>query len=143
MGRCGIRCGAPAQEMRSMTDEDIFILRLKLLIVMAKAYLNGYPLGERRKAAVSENARMVFYQALHHANRCDAIPTDTAERTDDAYTHLFYQRIQLLAVMARSFAAGNRLEGYRRRALEDNIGHICDRLAESPELADMPILKVA
>jgi hypothetical protein len=127
-----------------MADEDFFFLRLQLLIIMAKGYLNGYPLGERRKAAVNENARLVFYQALDNSNRFDeAIHADKEGRSSDRFTHLFYQRIQLLAVMARSIATGHRLEGYRRQALEENIGHICGCLAEQLHLSDMPFLKVA
>jgi hypothetical protein len=126
-----------------MADEDFFFLRLQLLIIMAKGYLSGYPLGERRKAAVSENARLVFYQALNHSNRFEAIHADKKGRSNDRFTHLFYQRVQLLAVMARSIATGHRLEGYRRQALEENVAHICGCLAEQPHLSDMPFLKVA
>jgi hypothetical protein len=138
-----IRCGAPAQEMRSMGDADIFFLRLQLLIIMAKGYLKGYPLGERRKTAVSENARFIFYQALHYSNRLDTIHHNKEEQSRGQFTHLFYQRVQLLAVMARSFATGHRLEGYRKRALADNINQICTYFSEQLPLSNVPFLKVA
>ena len=138
-----IRCGAAEKEMRSMTDEDIFFLRLQMLIIMAKGYLKGYPIGERRRAAISENARLIFYQSLHYARHSISVHVDKDERSDDRFTHLFCQRIQLLAVMATSFASGHPLERYRRQALADNVNHISGYLAEQLHLSDVPFLKVA
>jgi hypothetical protein len=63
-GHVMIRFGPAAREMKSMSDEDIFSSRLKLLIVMTKAYLKDCPIGEYRKQAIQENARFVFYQSL-------------------------------------------------------------------------------
>ena len=59
-----VRYGAVEQEMRPMKADDLLITRLQLLIIMAKAYLKGYPLGKYRKKAISRNARFVFYEAI-------------------------------------------------------------------------------
>lgn len=138
-----IRYGAAAKEMRSMADEDIFFLRLQMLIIMAKGYLKGYPIGERRKTAISENARFIFYQSLHYANRSVSVRVDKDGQSNDRFTHLFCQRVQLLAVMATSFASGHQLERFRRQALADNVNHISGYLAEKLNLSDVPFLKVA
>ena len=138
-----VRSGAPTQEMRAMADEDIFFLRLQLLVIMAKGYLKGYPVGERRRSAISENARLVFYQSLHHSNRCIAFDTDKKEQSDDLFSHFFCQRVQLLAVMATSFASGHHLEGFRLQALADNVDHISRYLTEQLHLSDVPFLRVA
>ncbi len=138
-----IRCGAPAQEMRAMADEDIFFMRLQMLVIMAKGYLKGYPVGERRRAAIRENARLVFYQSLRHSDRFVAVNTDKNEKYDDQFCHFFCQRVQLLAVMATSFASGHRLENFRRQALADNVDHISGYLTEQLHLSDVPFLRVA
>ena len=59
-----IKLGPPLEEMRAMSIDDIFLSRLKLLIIMAKAYLKGYPIGKYRKSAIIENAHHVFYHSL-------------------------------------------------------------------------------
>jgi len=43
-----IKLGPAPVEMRAMSDDDIFSSRLKLLIIMAKAYLKDCPLGNYR-----------------------------------------------------------------------------------------------
>jgi len=51
-----IKLGADSVEMREMSNDDIFSSRLKLLIIMIKAYLKDCPLGNYRKQAIIENA---------------------------------------------------------------------------------------
>ena len=60
-----IKLGSASVRMRAMSDDDIFSSRLKLLIIMAKAYLKDCPLGNYRKKAIIENANHVFYHSLH------------------------------------------------------------------------------
>ena len=59
-----IKLGPTSGEMRAMSDDDIFLSRLKLLIIMAKAYLKNWPIGNYRKSAIIENAHYVFYHSL-------------------------------------------------------------------------------
>ena len=129
-----LRRGALADQMGLMKDQDLFLERLKLLIIMTKAYLKGYPLGDRRKAAVIENARYVFYHVLQQ-------PRGDGDK--NTIEHLFNQRAQLLAVMAQSFAEGNPAGDFRRKAIEDNVAWICQHLAEALGVSKMEFLKVA
>jgi hypothetical protein len=139
-GQLMMRCGASAHTMRSLVDDDIFFLRLKLLVIMAKAILKCYPLGELRKAAVIENARLIFYQTL---SRCALKENRPASDSMTPDTRLLYPRAQLLAVMVRSLVENGLTGSYRRQALCDNIDKLCELLAEPLHLVDIPILKVA
>lgn len=49
-----------SEETKAMSANDIFLSRLKLLIIMAKAYFKNYPIGKYRKTAIIENAHHVF-----------------------------------------------------------------------------------
>ena len=143
-----IRYGARAQDMRPMPSSDLFILRLKLLIIMAKAYLKGNPLGNFRKKAIIETANFVFYEALFQANQLQpadhiAKPTATAQSYSKNNDHLFLQRVQLLSVMANAFAKGKSQGNYRKQAMAENIDLICDHLSENVSLVDAKFLKVA
>ena len=64
-----LRTGPSSGEIRNMSGEDIFSSRLKLLIIMAKAYLTGCPIGKYRKQAIIENSRCVFYHSLQLVNK--------------------------------------------------------------------------
>lgn len=145
-----IRFGPAPREMKNMSNEDIFSSRLKLLIIMTKAYLKDCPIGEYRKQAILENARFVFYQSLKLSSEIAAITnegsrtqsgTDSPGDMNDAY--IFHQRTQLLAVMAQALAE-NRLKGqFRKKALQDNLTSICETLIFNFHIKDMNFLKVA
>ena len=60
--------GPTSEDMRAKCVNDIFLSRLKLLIIMAKAYLKNYPIGKYRKTAIIENVHHVFYHSLKLAS---------------------------------------------------------------------------
>jgi len=145
-----IKFGPMPVDMKEMSSDDIFLSRLKLLIIMVKAYLIGYPIGKYRKHAIIENAHYVFYRAMH-------LNTETVQRENQAiysqtnviYTgetsewHLIQQRVQLLAVMAKALAEGCPTGKFRIRAINENLDEICKTLIIDFPLKDMNFLKVA
>jgi hypothetical protein len=137
-----------AQKMRPMQKDDLLISRVKLLIIMAKAKLKGYPMGDFRKNAVAENARFVFHEALvRSAPNPPESPSGPARQKpaiDFRYhDHLFLQRAQLLAVMINSFIQGKSQGGYRKKAMVENVKQICGYFAERFQLGNIQFLKVA
>ena len=145
-----IKLGPMPDEMREMSSDDVFLSRLKLLIIMVKASLIGYPLGEYRKHAIIKNAHHVFYRAMqmnaesqqseNHIldDQSNAICTE-----DISEWHHFYQRVQLLAVMAKALAEGCPTGKYRIRAMNENLDKICETFLIDFKLNDMNFLKVA
>ena len=145
-----LRVGPPSGEIRNMSGEDIFSSRLKLLIIMAKSYLTGCPIGKYRKQAIIENSRLVFYHSLQLVNKMTSFKDqDLKVETGIAFTddmheeYIFYQRIQLLAVMAKALAEG-RLKGYfKEKALKENLNRICEALIFNFNVKDVKYLEVA
>ncbi|MGD9082766.1 MAG: hypothetical protein PVJ50_05825 [Desulfobacterales bacterium] len=145
-----IKLGPEPVEMREMSEDDVFSSRLKLLIIMAKAYLKDYPLGSYRKKAIIENANHVFYHSLHLVSESLILknndfepPADSVSREKTSEEHLFHQRVQLLAVMAKTLAE-DRLRGhFRRKALTDNLNKISETLIFKFQIRDVNFLKVA
>ena len=145
-----IKLGSASVEMRAMSEDDIFSSRLKLLIIMAKAYLRDCPLGNYRKKAIIENANHVFYHSLHLVSESSALKDNGFEPQADIVSkgktseeHLFHQRVQLLAVMAKALAE-DRLRGhFRKKALTDNLNKICETLIFKFQIRDVNFLKVA
>ncbi|MBW2054614.1 MAG: hypothetical protein JRI29_02755 [Deltaproteobacteria bacterium] len=145
-----IKLGPASVEMRAMSEDDVFSSRLKLLIIMAKAYLRDCPLGNYRKKAIIENANHVFYHSLHLVSESSILkdkgfepPADIVSRGKTSEEHLFHQRVQLLAVMAKALAE-DRLRGhFREKALADNLNKICETLIFKFQIQDVNFLKVA
>jgi len=145
-----IKLGPAPVEMRAMSDDDIFSSRLKLLIIMAKAYLKDCPLGNYRKKAIIENANHVFYHSLHMVSESSALTNngfdfqaDIVSKGKTSEEHLFHQRVQLLAVMAKALAE-DRLKGhFRKKALTDNLNKICETLIFKFQIREVDFLKVA
>ena len=145
-----IKLGPEPVEMRVMSDDDVFSSRLKLLIIMAKAYLKDCPLGNYRKKAIMENANHVFYHSLHMVSESLNLKNtefdfqaDIVSKEKTSEEHLFHQRVQLLAVMAKALAE-DRLKGhFRKKALTDNLNKICEALIFKFQIQEVDFLKVA
>ena len=121
--------------MRPMTEDDVLVSRLNLLIIMAKAYLKSYPMGEFRRKAIVVNAGFVFQEAIIRiqATRQGLQPKD----------RLFLLRTQLLAVMVTSFVHKKSTGNFRKKAMAANIEYISEYLADGIRSGDPRILKVA
>lgn len=112
------RFGAPHTQMHQMTEDQVFLLRLNLLIVIVNASLKGYPIGELRKNAALENAGIVH-------KRISQI--DTSFLNLKIPSHLFKERVKLLSVMTTAIVSEPYPLGiHRRQAVRDNIKMIID-----------------
>ncbi len=145
-----MKLGPTSGEAKAMSVNDIFLSRLKLLIIMAKAYLKNYPIGKYRKSAIIENAHHVFYHSLQFISETDFFENQESEsqsgitsKIEIEEEHVFHQKVQLLAVMVKAVAE-NRLTGdFRKKALKDNLDRICDTLIFNFRIRDLDVLKVA
>jgi len=136
-----IKLGPTSKEMRPMSGDDIFLSRLKLLIIMAKAYLKNCPIGNYRKSAIIENAHHVFYHSLQRA--CSETQSGITSEVERGEEQEFHKRVQLLAVMAKAMAENRLTENHRKKALQDNLDRICEILIFSFHLKGFNFLKVA
>ena len=119
-----LRLGSNLFQMRKVCDDDILISRLKLLVIMAKAYLQEVSLGRYSLRSIIRNATHVGYFLSDwnaHLNRMDR----SRESQINLYAdHIFYQRIKLLSIMVKSIAQGNPLGIHRKTALKSNVEYI-------------------
>jgi hypothetical protein len=145
-----IKLGPPPEETRPMSANDIYLSRLKLLIIMAKAYLKNYPIGKYRKSAIIENAHHVFYHSLQLIRETDFLENYEPESQSGIISeieieeeHEFHKRVQLLAVMLKAVAENRLTEDFRKKALQDNLVKICDTLIFKFQIKDLDFFKVA
>ncbi|NOX33872.1 MAG: hypothetical protein GXP56_09060 [Deltaproteobacteria bacterium] len=101
-----------------MNGNDVFLLRLHLLIVIVKAALKGYPIGEIRKSAALDTAVMLHRQISN---------IDITFLNLKTSSHLFKERVKLLSVMATAIISETYPLGiHRRQAMLDNIEMITE-----------------
>ncbi|MBW2575396.1 MAG: hypothetical protein JRC88_07910 [Deltaproteobacteria bacterium] len=142
--------GPTSGETKAMFVNDIFLSRLKLLIIMAKAYLKNYPIGKYRKSAVIENTHHVFYHSLQLVSETFSFENHESESQSGITSEIeieeervFHQRAQLLAVMVKAGVENRLTEDFRKKALQDNLDRICDTLIFNFHIRDLDVLKVA
>jgi predicted transcriptional regulator len=145
-----MKLGRMAEETKAMSVHDIFLSRLKLLIIMAKAYLKNYPIGRYRKSAIIDNAHHVFYYSLQFISETNFFKNHESESQPDIISEMdieeervFHQRVQLLAVMAIAAAENRLTENFKKKALQENLDRICDTLIFKFHIKNLDFLKVA
>ena len=138
-----LRLGTDQPDTRTMQRNDIFLARLKLLIISAKAYLGNYPLGEFRREAIIKNAKAIL-RILAQDISFEASLRKINESLDGMdIDYLLNERVKLLAFMAQAFAEDFPIGYHRRRVIENNVEYICDVMKIKDIEADADFLKVA
>jgi hypothetical protein len=137
------RLGAEPQDMKMMQHQDVFISRLRLLLIMSKAFLEKYPLGEHRLRAVIKNADAIAKDCVDWNGYYNNFRSNPSSDKLLQVDHIFYQRIKLLAIMAKSFAEGNPIGEHRKMAIKNNIDYMCEALKFNLEEENFALLKVA
>ncbi len=137
-----LRLGAMNDQSCEMDLDQIFISRLKLLIIMTRTYLRGYPLGAVRKSAIVNNAD---YIAAESVDLEQLIPYRSNQPAKDGmnFDHVFYQRVKLLASQARTIGTDSPMGEHRRTALKDNLEMISEALRFTSGVKKVAFLKVA
>jgi hypothetical protein len=138
-----LRFGSAPPDTREMDLDDIFFARLKLLIVMAKAYLEGCAMGRERCRAMLENARHVEAESIDLGGLLAGFAYHQTPSESVKLDHVFYQRVKLLAVMVKAIAKGFPMGDHRKEALQENLDMICETLAYDGQLEQLRMIKVA
>ena len=138
-----IKLGSTAKKSKLHGRKNIFFSRLKLLIIMGKAFLENYPMGEYRMRAIIRNAEEVARDCVDWNGYFQNFRASTESGTMIALDHIFFQRVKLLAIMTKSFAENNPMGQHRRMAVRNNIDYLCETLEYAPTQEEIEMLKVA
>ncbi len=110
-------------------NDDIFLARLKLLNIAAKAYLKGYPLGFYRQKAIVSNSGMIL----------DQLPRQNMFRFGKSHSPLLEKHIVMLARAFSEFPVAS----HDPACLGNSVNFIGNHLRGDKVLAQMAFLKVA
>ena len=135
--------GPNVKDIREFNHYDTFRGKVKLLVIMAKECLGDFPLQGIRQNAIAKNAVEV-------AKICEdwnqySIQVRSTSRSNEGFEldHILYQRISLLAIMAKSVVLENPMGHYRIKVIRDNISYIVDALQFNPREEITSYKKVA
>ena len=127
-----IRLGAQFTHTREMDIDDIFIARLKLLLIMGLRFLDGAAMGIHSRQAMLENACYIESEAI---DLSEPQPSLACSRMD--FGHMFYQNVKFLAFMITSIAKDNPMAQHQKMALERNIYTINETITKKSDIASM------
>ena len=125
-----LRLGSNLFQMRTVCKDDILISRLRLLIIMAKAYLQNASLGKYSLRSIVRNAGHVNDFLLDWNEHLNCMESGRNTQINLSIDHIFYQRIKLLSIMVKSIALGNPLGIHRKTALKSNVNYISEILPQ-------------
>ena len=138
-----LRLGSAPSQSREMDLDDIFFSRLKLLLIMAKSYLDEHPLGALQRQAVLENARHVETESIELGKSTFTLSAKSESDEQTELDHVFYQRVKLMSVMMQAVAKGFPIGDSRKNAMRENLQIICRTDMISSQTDYMGLLKVA
>ena len=137
-----LRLGSKPPKTREMDLDDIFLSRLKLLVIMGKSYIQGCPCGRHRRSAMLENAKHVESESVDLGGLVTGSSRPNPTWAPMEFDHIFFQRVKLLAVMIKAIGKGFPMGEHRKLAMQENIDIICDTITFNSQ-SDMTFLKVA
>ena len=131
------------KDMREFNQYTIFRSRVKLLVIMLKAFLDDYTLQGIRLKAIARNAVEV-------AKICEGWNQYSIQKRSTSglkecieLDHILHQRISLLAIMAKFIIIRKPMGYYRKRVIWNNISYIVDTLQFNSQAEFTSFIKVA
>ena len=138
-----IRLGSNPPDMHEMFINDIFLVRLKLLIIMTKAYLHDYPLGRYRCNAITSNAQIMKDEAVDLGNLDEPGASHFTTETISVSEKNFYESVKTLSETALEFASGSEIGMSKREKLNLVLKALCENIPFDGGLKNRAFLKVA
>jgi hypothetical protein len=138
-----IRLISDSRDFKEKEYLHSFFTQIKMLIIMSKAFLGGYQLEPNRLKEIISSAEHVIKGCVEWKGRLQNFRSIAESEDIFKFDHIFYQRVKLLATMAKSFAQGNPMGHYRKMALENNINDLCEMLKYVPKKSDYEKINVA
>ena len=137
------RFGPSGIDMRKINHGDTFLGRVKILVIMLKAFLGDFPLQGIKLKAIAKNAVEIAKICEDWNQYYIQVRSTSGLKEGIELDHILYQRISLLAIMAKFFILGKPMGHYRERVIWDNISYIVDALQFNSQEEFTSFIKVA
>lgn len=135
--------GAKKEQMGHMHIDHIFLGRLRLLLIMLKAYGMGYPIGKYRLQGILHNAKIVGDEATHFLG-LPQIALSIA--STEGIFHLdreLCEHIKILTLLTEKIEADKDPNKQLIESMNGHLDYLIGRLFSGQNLPEMSFLKVA
>jgi hypothetical protein len=132
-----LRLGAKAAHPREMILDDIYLLRLKLLLQMAENYFDGLYFSDLRRQIVLETARHIQLESIELGGLDKTTEADLAGQSSVFIDDCFYRSANEFAALMEMIAKGQLLDDRDNKTLQEkfeairhiqNTGYFADQL---------------
>jgi hypothetical protein len=134
-----LHLGAKALQSREMILDDIYLLRLNLLLHMTEDYFAGRDFSDLRRQIVLQNAHHIRIESVELGGCLDKIEeTDQTGKANVLIDQCFYRSAGELAALMELIAKGQPLEDGHKNAMQekvDAIRHIQNSVFFTEQLA--------
>lgn len=135
--------GAKKEHMGAMDIDHIFISRLRLLIIMLKAYLRQYPMGSYRLQGMLHNARIVGDEAVYLwelSEKPQSIPSTKEAFQKDRKV---FEHIKALALFAEKIEPGRLPDRQMIESIRHHLDYLNRHIISERRFTEWEFLKVA
>ena len=135
--------GAKIRQMGAMDIDHIFLARLRLLIIMLKAYLKGYPIGQCRLEGIMRNARIVGDEAVYLWGLSKMAFGDISAKDIFDMDPEFYEHIKMLTLLTEKIESDKEPDRLMAETVNTHLDYLSRSLSSDRNLSEMQFLKVA
>jgi len=135
--------GAKPEQMGTMHIDHIFMSRLRLLIIMLKGYLKGYPIGQYRLEGIIRNAQIVGNEVADLWQLSQMAFDGTSAKEEFHEDREIYEHIKILALLAEKIESDKKPDISITKSVRLHLGYLNQRLLPNQNLSEMQFLKVA
>ncbi len=116
-----LHLGTKAPQPREMILDDIFVLRLKLLLRMTQDYLEGRDFSDLRRQIVVDNARHIQIESIELGHLDQAGTTDLNAPSSIFIDHCLYRCAYDLAALMELMAQGESLDPQGHKTIQERF----------------------
>jgi len=143
-----IALGAETEKMGTMDIDLLFLSRLRLLIIMLKAYLKGYPIGRYRLEGMKHNALIVgdeavYFWGLAETSSADATIDQPFNDNTFGMDREVYEHIKMLTLLIEKIKLDKKPDKRMVSSAAFHLDYLNRRLSPDRNLSEMQFLKVA
>jgi hypothetical protein len=135
--------GATPEQMGTMHIDHIFKARLRLLMIMLKAYLQGYPIGRYRVEGIIRNAQIVGDEVVDLWHQSRRVHNRSSAMEEFQIDHEVYEHIKTLALFAEKMESDKKPDKAAMEFLRLHLDDLNQSLLPNRNLSEMRFLKVA
>ena len=135
--------GAKTEQMGTMDIDHIFLSRLRLMIIMLKAYIQQYPIGSYRLQGILHNARIVGDEAVYFWELSKMPSPKPSTKEVFQMDREAFEHIKALTLLAEKIESDMLPDREMTESIRAHLNYLNRRLIPERQPPEWEFLKVA